>query len=133
MKTHRVINNETVLHFHLDNVHCIGNETALSNCSHNGVGDHDCAVKSEEAGVICNCMCGQYAVHTLITFFHYAASYGNMCNENDVQLINNMVENEGQVQICFNGFWVSVCIYGWYRTEVSVLCGQLGYSQCRFL
>ena len=37
----------------LDNVDCIGNETNLANCSHNGVGDHNCR-HSEDAGVICS-------------------------------------------------------------------------------
>ena len=35
----------------LDDVHCIGTETKLSDCSHSGVGVNDC--HSGEAGVIC--------------------------------------------------------------------------------
>ena len=37
----------------LDNVGCIGNETNLADCTHNGVGVHDCR-RSEDAGVICS-------------------------------------------------------------------------------
>ena len=65
-------------------------------------------------------------------FVYYAASYGNICGENDVRLINTITDNEGQVQICFNGFWISVCPIGWDYTEASVLCGQLGYSGSKF-
>ena len=36
----------------LGNVHCIGNETNLDDCPHNGVGVHNCG-HSEDAGVIC--------------------------------------------------------------------------------
>ena len=36
----------------LDEVGCSGNETILSNCTHNGVGVHNCR-RSEDAGVIC--------------------------------------------------------------------------------
>ena len=36
----------------LDDVHCMGTETKLSDCSHNGVGVYDCY--SGQAGVICN-------------------------------------------------------------------------------
>lgn len=39
----------------LDNVHCRGTESYLSNCQHNGWGRHNCA-HSEDAGV----QCGKY-------------------------------------------------------------------------
>ena len=38
---------------HLDNVHCDGSELRLANCSHRGVGVHNCH-PSEDAGVICS-------------------------------------------------------------------------------
>ena len=38
---------------HLDNVHCNGDEMTIAECSHSGVGIHDCIEGAEEAGVIC--------------------------------------------------------------------------------
>ena len=38
--------------YHLDNVHCNGNESMLSECPHNGIGIHTCYGRGE-AGVIC--------------------------------------------------------------------------------
>lgn len=37
----------------LDNVDCNGDESRLEDCSHNGVGNHNCA-PIESAGVICS-------------------------------------------------------------------------------
>ena len=42
------------LFYHLDDVRGIGYENKLSECGHSGVGVHDCATRSEEAGVVCN-------------------------------------------------------------------------------
>jgi len=36
----------------LDNVQCIGNETSIANCPHNGWGDHNCD-HSEDVSVMC--------------------------------------------------------------------------------
>ena len=38
---------------HLDNVQCDGSELRLANCTHLGVGNHNCLL-SEDAGVICS-------------------------------------------------------------------------------
>ena len=50
---HHVLSNSTPF-FHLDEFHCHGNESLLSDCQHGGVGIHDCLEFFEEAGVICN-------------------------------------------------------------------------------
>ena len=38
---------------HLDNVMCTGNEARLEDCSHNGIGIHNCN-HFEDAGVVCS-------------------------------------------------------------------------------
>ena len=41
---------------YLDNVRCIGNESRLTDCLHQGIASHDCS-HSEDAGVVCR---GEY-------------------------------------------------------------------------
>ena len=38
----------------LDDVGCRGNETNLADCTHRGVGDHNCQSHNKDAGVICS-------------------------------------------------------------------------------
>ena len=38
----------------LDNLGCVGTETTLLGCPHNGINIHNCA-HSEDAGVVCVC------------------------------------------------------------------------------
>ena len=37
---------------HMDNVFCVGTESALFECSHNGFDNHNC-IHREDAGVVC--------------------------------------------------------------------------------
>ena len=41
---------------HLDNLMCVGNETRLQDCPHNGIGSHNC-FHFEDAGVVCTSKC----------------------------------------------------------------------------
>ena len=41
---------------HLDDVHCLGTEEKLTDCSHRGLGVHNCPTGYAEAGVICTSM-----------------------------------------------------------------------------
>ena len=55
-----------MLFYHLDTVSCSGSESTLSECQHTLVGDHDCVVRKEEAGALCN---GKFIRHTSVPVF----------------------------------------------------------------
>ena len=90
----------------------------LSECRHNEIGVHNCRTRSEEAGVMCN-LTFPHSIHSM-------DSSGQQCNETDVRLVNGL--HEGQVELCLNGVWYSVCSNGWDVNDARVVCRQLGYD-----
>ena len=73
-------------HIWLDNVHCVGNESSIANCQHNGWNDNNC-YHYEDASVICSnttgeslgecghltCISGNYCTTHLLVFKSYSA------------------------------------------------------------
>lgn len=53
------------------------------------------------------------------------------CDEEDIRLIDGRTGLEGRVEICWNGFWRSVCDDKWSYREAQVVCRELGYIGSR--
>ena len=53
---------------------------------------------------------------------------GSNCDDFDIRLIGGESEREGQVEICYNGVWGTVCDYGWDQVDADVVCRQLGFG-----
>ena len=45
-----------------------------------------------------------------------------------IRLYGGQGDNEGTVEIYYNGRWGTICDFGWTITDASVVCAQLGYS-----
>ncbi|KYO41676.1 T-cell differentiation antigen CD6 isoform B [Alligator mississippiensis] len=83
---------------HLDEVHCVGNESSLWDCL--AERSHDCGHK-EDAGVVCS-------------------------EHQQWRLSGGKDHCAGQVEVYYKGSWNTVCDGTWYLEEQSVLCQSLG-------
>ena len=68
------------------------------------------------------------------------ASSDVVCNETDIQLVDGVTDDDGRVQVCFSGWWASVCGDYWdVHWDVVGLClflligsiGRILQSQCQ--
>eukprot|EP00057_Strongylocentrotus_purpuratus_P029544 XP_011684018.1 PREDICTED: deleted in malignant brain tumors 1 protein-like [Strongylocentrotus purpuratus] len=85
---------------HLDNVDCYGRESSILNCSHDGLGVHDCT-HADDAGVYCS----TYSVH----------------------LRNGSTYIEGRVEVFSDGVWGTVCDDFWDINDAKVICKSMGF------
>nr|XP_054769564.1 deleted in malignant brain tumors 1 protein-like [Lytechinus pictus] len=85
---------------HLDHVNCTGRESSIWNCSHSGLGVHNCT-HANDAGVTCS-------------------TY-------NVRLRDGSSYIEGRVEVLLGGIWGTVCDNSWDIDDARVICKSIGY------
>ncbi|KAJ8040920.1 Deleted in malignant brain tumors 1 protein [Holothuria leucospilota] len=96
----------------LDNLQCRGTEVSLTQCSHNGVGVHNCR-HNEDVSVVC------------------APSSTNTASTS-VRLVGGSAPTEGRVEVFINNRWGTICDDSWDMNDAAVVCRQLGYQGAIF-
>ncbi|KAL9981261.1 hypothetical protein ACROYT_G009938 [Oculina patagonica] len=85
----------------MSNVQCVGNESVITDCEHDGWGISDCFDHSKDASVVCNQI---------------------------VRLVGGPSGREGLVQVYYNKTWGWVCDDQWNKQGADVVCRELGYT-----
>ncbi|XP_052533351.1 deleted in malignant brain tumors 1 protein-like [Tympanuchus pallidicinctus] len=96
----------------LDEVQCRGDEDSLWDCSHRGIGVHNCQPK-EDAGVIC-----AEPVTPPVPTEPVPA-------ELSLRLVNGDNECSGRLEVFYNGSWGTICDDDWDINSARVVCREL--------
>lgn len=109
----------------LDNVQCLGNESSLVNCIH--VRDPTFCFHFEDASVLCPCEClsGGDTVCLLFSSSSVPSTAENasqVCQNGALRLVGGSVPYEGNVEVCFNGQWGTICHDRWDIFDAQTVC-----------
>lgn len=108
----------------LDEVACTGGETSLLDCPSNEATVHDCT-NWENAVLKCT---GKQRGFGFRHCLFLISIIVRECENRDIQLVKGYAASDGEVQICQNGLWTSVCGEKWGYRESRVVCKQFGYN-----
>ena len=84
----------------LGDIQCSGNEQFLVNCTKTAIGVHNCE-HVEDAGV----RCGAFE-----------------CINDQARLVRGFNKYEGQLEVCYNGQWGTVCNGFFDQVDANVAC-----------
>ena len=85
-------------------------------------------IKMQQLFVSVSTIRSQAIIMLLFTSLDTNYTVDTSCNNGDVRLVGGISELQGQVEICYNKIWGSVCHNSWSRFDANVVCKHLGYQ-----
>ena len=105
-----------------NNVACTGLENSFLDCSSN-IGTTGTCSHLDDAGVSCRtCKLQIRSLTCNVLLPQYIAG----CSNGELSLVDGLSENEGRLEICYNGQWGTVCDDEWSQSSTNVACRQMG-------
>ncbi|XP_030845072.1 deleted in malignant brain tumors 1 protein isoform X2 [Strongylocentrotus purpuratus] len=98
----------------LDDVGCLGVESNLGQCPNAGITVHNCA-HTEDVSVTCG----------------FEVTLGPTLSTTDIlltRLVGGSTENEGRLEVFYQGQWGTVCDDRWTASATDVACRSLGFQ-----
>ncbi|CAH1407810.1 unnamed protein product [Nezara viridula] len=155
IKKHSFFTTNHKMSFIIDNLHCLGNETSIADCLHNGWGVHDCQAEEclKAAGVVCKVaksecsfnywQCEKTAECIPLNFLCDNVKDCKDHSDEDPKRCESPIEvrlvgtggvsrsskaNEGRVEVRRFGVWGTVCDDDFGAQEAKVVCAALGFN-----
>ena len=107
---------------HLTGLQCQGFENSLLNCSYSS--DTSGCSHSNDVFIMCQCNSDCY----VFLDRNFRPVFFLACSDGEVQLRGGSSLLEGNVEVCRNQQWGTVCDTMWDTNDAGVVCRQLGYS-----